>query len=158
MQNQSQESENNREARRSLMAVLAGATIAEIRRGLACLADPPAPSELRRPETGLVMLRGRIAGQGARFNLGEATVTRASVRLPSGEVGASYILGRDAERARLAALVDALWQRADYRAAVETHIVTPSRSRQDLERQAKAERTAATKVDFFTLVRGEDNP
>jgi alpha-D-ribose 1-methylphosphonate 5-triphosphate synthase subunit PhnG len=140
------------------MAVLAGATIAEIRQGLAGLANLPEPSELRRPETGLVMLRGRIAGQGARFNLGEATVTRASVRLPSGEIGASYILGRDAERARLAALVDALWQCADYRVAVEAHVLAPSRARQDAERQAKAERTAATKVDFFTLVRGEDNP
>ena len=158
MQNQSQKSENNIGARQALMAVLAGATIAEIRHGLAGLANLPEPSELRRPETGLVMLRGRIAGQGARFNLGEATVTRASVRLPSGEIGASYILGRDAERARLAALVDALWQCADYRAAVDAHILAPSRARQDAERQARAERTAATKVDFFTLVRGEDNP
>jgi alpha-D-ribose 1-methylphosphonate 5-triphosphate synthase subunit PhnG len=158
MQNQSQKSENDVAARQALMAVLAGATIAEIRRGLASLADLPEPTELRRPETGLVMLRGRVAGQGARFNLGEATVTRASVRLQSGEVGASYILGRDAERARLAALVDALWQRADYRAAIETHVLAPSRGRQDAERQAGAERTAATKVDFFTLVRGEDNP
>ena len=139
------------------MAVLAGATVEEMRRGLACLSGPPESSELRRSETGLVMLRGRVAGQGARFNLGEATVTRASVRLASGEIGASYILGRDAERARLAALIDALWQREDFRAAVETHILAPSRNRQSAERKAKAERTAATKVDFFTLVRGEDS-
>jgi alpha-D-ribose 1-methylphosphonate 5-triphosphate synthase subunit PhnG len=157
MQDHTQKPENAMSARQKLMAVLAGASIFEMRRGLACLSDLPEPSELRRPETGLVMLRGRIAGQGARFNLGEATVTRASVRLPSGEVGASYILGRDAERARLAALVDALWQREDYRAAIETHILEPSRGRQGAERQAKAERTAATKVDFFTLVRGEDD-
>ena len=158
MQNQAQQSEDAIKARQNLMAVLAGATTTEIRQGLASLADLPQPSELRRPETGLVMLRGRIAGQGARFNFGEATVTRASVRLPSGEVGASYILGRDAERARLAALVDALWQRPDYRAAVEAYILAPSCARQNAERRAKAERTAATKVDFFTLVRGEDNP
>ena len=151
-----QSQENAAIGRQRLMAVLAGATSAEIRRGLARLSDPPEPSELRRPETGLVMLRGRIAGQGARFNLGEATVTRASVRLPSGEVGASYLFGRDAERARLAAFVDALWQREDYRAAVEAHILAPLRERQEAERQAKAARTAATKVDFFTLVRGED--
>jgi alpha-D-ribose 1-methylphosphonate 5-triphosphate synthase subunit PhnG len=139
------------------MAVLSGATCAEIRHGLALMPDLPEPSELRPPETGLVMLRGRVAGQGAPFNFGEATVTRASLRLPSGEVGASYILGRDGERARLAALVDALWQRMDLRGAVETHILQPSRSRQDAEREAKAARVAATKVDFFTLVRGEDD-
>ena len=157
MQQRSQKSESAMSERQNMMAVLAGATAMEMRRGLACLADLPEPSELRRPETGLVMLRGRIAGQGARFNLGEATVTRASVRLPSGEVGASYILGRDAERARLAAVIDALWQREDFRAAVETHILEPSRERQGAVGQVKAERTAATKVDFFTLVRGEDD-
>lgn len=157
MQDRSEPSEAETDARKSMMAVLAGASAAEIRRGLARLADLPTPAELRRPETGLVMLRGRIAGQGARFNLGEATVTRASVRLPSGEIGASYILGRDGERARLAALVDALWQRSDLRDSVETHILRPSQSRQDAERQARAARTAATKVDFFTLVRGEDD-
>jgi alpha-D-ribose 1-methylphosphonate 5-triphosphate synthase subunit PhnG len=156
MQDRPQNQESATNGRQDLMAVLAGASAAEIRRGLARLSDLPEPSELRRPETGLVMLRGRIAGQGARFNLGEATVTRASVRLPSGEVGASYLLGRDSERARLGAFVDALWQREDYRAAVETHILAPSRVRQEAERQAKAARTAATKVDFFTLVRGED--
>jgi len=144
MQDRSEQSEQTTAARRNAMAVLAGATSAEIRRGLALLPDLPEPAELRAPETGLVMLRGRIAGQGARFNLGEATVTRASLRLPSGEVGASYLLGRDAERARLAALVDALWQRAEFRDAVEAHILAPSRSRQDAERQAKAARTAAT--------------
>lgn len=157
MQQPFEQSEPATGARRKAMAVLAGATVAEIRHGLASIRDLPEPLELRPPETGLVMLRGRIAGQGARFNLGEATVTRASLRLPSGEVGASYILGRDGARARLAALVDALWQRADFRDAVEAHVLAPSRNRQEAERQAKAARTAATKVDFFTLVRGEDD-
>ena len=59
------------------------------------------------------MLRGRAGGDGAPFNVGEATVTRAIVELPSGERGYGHILGRDAERARLAAILDALWQRAD---------------------------------------------
>ena len=36
---------------------------------------------LRAPETGLVMLRGRMGATGGAFNLGEATVTRCAVRL-----------------------------------------------------------------------------
>ncbi len=111
---------------------------------------------LRGPETGLVTLRGRIGGGGAPFNVGEATVTRATVRLASGEIGHSYALGRDREKARIAATVDALWQRADSRAAVEEKILAPlaARSAQaDAERRAE---TAATRVDFFTMVRGED--
>lgn len=157
MPERSQSTDPLQDGRRAAMSVLAGASAVEIRNGLSRLGAIPEPAELRPPEIGLVMLRGRVAGQGARFNLGEATVTRASVRLPSGEVGASYILGRDAERARLAAIVDALWQNEDYRGEVEANILAPSRNRQSAERQAKAERTAATKVDFFTLVRGEDN-
>ncbi|MGI9568832.1 MAG: phosphonate C-P lyase system protein PhnG, partial [Desulfobulbia bacterium] len=39
---------------------------------------------VRKPETGLVMVRGRAGGTGNPFNLGEATVTRCSVRSPSG--------------------------------------------------------------------------
>nr|WP_269812739.1 phosphonate C-P lyase system protein PhnG [Aurantimonas marina] len=61
---------------------------------------------LRAPEAGLVMRRGRIGG-GAPFNLGEACVARASVRLASGEVGHAMVLGRDTDHARLAAFFDA---------------------------------------------------
>ncbi len=52
------------------------------------------------------MRRGRIGG-GAPFNLGEACVARASVRLASGEVGHAMVLGRDTDHARLAAFFDA---------------------------------------------------
>ncbi len=70
----------------------------------------PAHENLREPENGLVMVRGRIGGDGAPFNLGEATVSRAAVRIASGEVGFGYTLGRDAEKARMIALCDAMVQ------------------------------------------------
>ena len=54
------------------------------------------------------MLRGRIGGDGAPFNFGEATVSRCAVRLATGETGFGYVLGRDHEKARLIALCDAL--------------------------------------------------
>ena len=41
----------------------------------------PAYTILRRPEIGLVMVKGRISGSGAPFCAGEMTVTRAAVRL-----------------------------------------------------------------------------
>ena len=46
---------------------------------------------LRRPEIGLVMVKGRISGTGAPFGAGEMTVTRAAVRLESGEIGFGYV-------------------------------------------------------------------
>ncbi len=99
----------------------------EIAARLAAL-GPPAHVELRPVETGLVMLQGRIGGDGAPFNFGEATVTRAAVRIASGEVGFSYVLGRDHDKARLAALCDALWQNEATRDALEREVLAPIRS------------------------------
>jgi alpha-D-ribose 1-methylphosphonate 5-triphosphate synthase subunit PhnG len=143
-------------ARQKAMAIFAQARWQEIADGLAIIGADVSHVDLRTPETGLVMLRGRIGGDGAPFNVGEATVTRCAVQLPSGEVGFSYALGRDLKKARLAALCDALWQNGAQREAVEQHVLTPVRRRLRAERSVADERTAATRVDFFTMVRGED--
>jgi alpha-D-ribose 1-methylphosphonate 5-triphosphate synthase subunit PhnG len=146
----------DRAGRRAAMAVLAQARAEEIASGLAALGPAPAHAEVRPAETGLVMVRGRIGGDGAPFNLGEATVTRCAVQLASGEIGFGYVLGRDRDKARLAALADALWQSADYQAAVERDVLVPLRARQQERLARTREETAATKVDFFTLVRGDN--
>jgi alpha-D-ribose 1-methylphosphonate 5-triphosphate synthase subunit PhnG len=138
------------------MRLLSHATGNEVSVGLAAIGDVHSHVELRAPETGLVMLRGRIGGDGAPFNIGEATVTRCAVQLRSGEIGLSYSLGRNREKARLAALCDALWQTETHRAAIEKYVLAPVRARTERERDLLARRTAATRVDFFTLVRGED--
>ena len=65
---------------------------------------------IRPPETGLVMLRGRIGGTGSAFNLGEATVTRCAVRTVRGHEGHAYVMGRNHGHAKLAAVCDALLQ------------------------------------------------
>jgi alpha-D-ribose 1-methylphosphonate 5-triphosphate synthase subunit PhnG len=140
--------------RREALAVLARADSKEIAQGLRQLDDGAAYSEPRPPEVGLVMLRGRIGSRGAPFNAGEATVTRAAVQLSSGETGFGYVLGRDREKARLVALCDALFQVNS--GDVERHVLAPLREKQKERQRLAREQTAATKVDFFTLVRGED--
>lgn len=117
--------------------------------------DVPPHEPLRTPENGLVMLRGRIGGDGAPFNLGEATVSRAAVRLASGEVGFGYTLGRDGAKAELIALCDALIQTTQYADTIEDAVLAPLRAHSASERARKAAEAAATKVDFYTLVRGE---
>ncbi|MBJ7532999.1 phosphonate C-P lyase system protein PhnG [Rhodomicrobium vannielii ATCC 17100] len=141
--------------RAAAMATFAAAETAELRCALECIGSIEAV-EIRKPETGLVMVRGRIGGDGAPFNVGEATVTRCVVRIASGETGFSYILGRDHEKARLAALCDALWQSSDRRAEIDAALIAPVRQRLGREREEARARTNATRVDFFTLVRGED--
>jgi alpha-D-ribose 1-methylphosphonate 5-triphosphate synthase subunit PhnG len=147
--------ENGRQARRqAAMAVLAHSDAAEIAGHLGAIAVP-AHETLREPENGLVMVRGRIGGDGAPFNLGEATVSRAAVRLTSGEVGFGYTLGRDRDKARMIALCDALIQTADHAGIVEASVLAPLRARIIAQRNRRAQETAATRVDFYTLVRGE---
>ena len=140
--------------RKTMMATLADADLRELLDGLAAIGAVEM-ADMRPAETGLVMLRGRVGGDGAAFNLGEAPVTRAAVRLATGETGFSYILGRDKEKARAAALCDALWQSPRHRDAVDRHILAPVRERCARARLRAREETAATRVDFFTLVRGD---
>jgi len=70
--------------RQALMRACAEASEAELEAALSALGGPTAAEELRPPQTGLVMLRGRIGGSGPSFNVGEATVTRAALRLETG--------------------------------------------------------------------------
>lgn len=142
------------ERRQGAMQVLSHAPAADIALRMAELPLPPY-QQLRAPENGLVMVRGRIGGDGAPFNLGEATVSRAAIRLHSGEVGFGYVLGRDGEKARLIALCDALIQSPDHASAIEAKVVAPLRAEMRAARDQAAAQAAATRVDFYTMVRGE---
>lgn len=144
-----------RARRREAMALLACTSTDEIARHLDSFGPLPAYEDVRRPECGMVMARGRIGGDGAPFNCGEATVTRAAVRIETGELGYGYVLGRDQTKARLIALCDAMIQHAALQARLDHHLLAPLRASLATERQVAAEQTAATKVEFFTLVRGE---
>ena len=147
--------ENGKQAQRqAAMAVLAHSAAADIAGCLVAIAVP-AYEDLREPENGLVMVRGRIGGDGAPFNLGEATVSRAAVRLSTGEVGFGYTLGRDRQKARMIALCDALMQSNEFADALEENVLTPLRAAMISVRNRKAAETAATRVDFYTMVRGE---
>jgi alpha-D-ribose 1-methylphosphonate 5-triphosphate synthase subunit PhnG len=147
--------ENARQAqRKAAMAVLAHSDAADISGRLDAVALPT-HENLREPENGLVMVRGRIGGDGAPFNLGEATVSRAAVRLSTGEVGFGYTLGRDRQKARMIALCDAMLQSDQFAGAVESGVIAPLRAAMVANRNREAAKTAATRVDFYTLVRGE---
>jgi alpha-D-ribose 1-methylphosphonate 5-triphosphate synthase subunit PhnG len=138
------------------MSVLALASAAELEACWDAVGEPPRYRMLRRPETGLVMVRGRAGGTGMRFNLGEATVTRCAVELPQGTVGVAYVRGRDHRHAELAALLDALLQDPARRDELERRVIVPLAEAHAARRRAAAERVAPTRVEFFTLVRGDE--
>jgi alpha-D-ribose 1-methylphosphonate 5-triphosphate synthase subunit PhnG len=138
--------------RKTWMATLAKAPPARL---AALFPHVPPHAVLRQPEIGAVMVRGRIGATGAAFNLGEMTVTRASVRLASGEVGHAWVQGRDKTHATRAAVIDALMQ-TDQAARLSATVLQPLTTEALAVRKARAAKAAATKVDFFTMVRGED--
>lgn len=108
---------------------------------------------LRAPEQGLVMVQGRAGGDGNAFNLGEMTVTRCAVRLADGTVGHGYVAGRSARHAELAAVFDGLLQTDRWAAFVTDRVVLPVKTGLGMAKAANAAKTAATKVEFFTMVR-----
>lgn len=109
---------------------------------------------LRKPETGLVMLRGRQGGTGSPFNIGETTMTRCSISLGDGTIGHAFVMGRSHDHALRAAVCDALLQGPEGISLAEEIIAPLAQERAERERQM-ALKNAATKVDFFTMVRGD---
>lgn len=140
------------DARRGWMGLLARAGAARL---AALLPEVPEHELLRPAEIGAVMVRGRVGGTGAPFNLGEMTVTRCVLRLACGAVGHAHVQGRDKGHALRAAAVDALMQTAQAE-DIRAQVLTPLAAEEAARRQARAAKAAATKVEFFTMVRGED--
>jgi alpha-D-ribose 1-methylphosphonate 5-triphosphate synthase subunit PhnG len=144
-------------SRQAWVGTLAKTSRAKLQGAWEALGDPPA-YRLLRGETGLVMLRGRIGGTGSPFNLGEMTMSRAVVQLQGQDdalIGFGYVAGRDVRQAELVALFDAMLQDPKRQDALLRTVVWPLAREHETAKAARAARVAASKVEFFTLVRGE---
>jgi alpha-D-ribose 1-methylphosphonate 5-triphosphate synthase subunit PhnG len=149
------DSETGRTARQRWLGVLARAGLDELQEAWTRHAGGAICTLVRKPEIGLVMTRGRAGGTGQAFNLGEMTVTRCAVQLGGTEiVGFGYVGGRHPQKAELVAAFDALLQAKDHSARLHRNVIEPLGRRQDARRAAAAEKTARTRVEFFTMVRG----
>ena len=144
------------DARKTWMGLLAKAPPETLRQLWDAAGLAPGFTWLRAPEIGSTMVQGRIGGTGAPFNLGEMTVTRCALKLrDAGTIGHAYVQGRDKTHARIAALVDALMQTAQ-ESRLRAAVLDPLAADHAARRRARAGEAAATRVDFFTMVRGED--
>ncbi len=142
------------ENRQQWMSVLARATHDELEKAWSALVPTPEYSLLRPAQTGLVMVQACANGNGEPFNMGEMTVTRCAVSMGP-TVGHAYVAGRDRRHAELAAVFDGLLQQSGAEALQKT-LISQLAARQQADRQKASAEAAATKVDFFTMVRGED--
>ena len=148
---------SGRTLRQRIMSALARALPEEVERAWERLPDKPGYGFLRAPQTGLAMIRGSAGGtQGEIFNLGEMTMTRASVTLDSGTVGHGYVAGRACRHAELCAIFDALGQEGEREKEILDQVVRPLEEAASERRAVLHRQSAATKVDFFTMVRGDD--
>ncbi|MEY8839926.1 phosphonate C-P lyase system protein PhnG [Cribrihabitans sp. XS_ASV171] len=143
------------QARQDWMGLLARAPEDELAALWGKVAQRPAFDWLRPPETGGVMVRGRTGATGSAFNLGEMTVTRCALALGDGTVGHGYVQGRSRAKAEAAALIDAMMQ-TDAADDLRRAVLEPLERNMAEARRTRAAKAAATKVDFFTMVRGED--
>lgn len=144
----------NLSPRQQWIGVLARAQLGELQPHEAALKDAEYQL-IRAPEIGMTLVRGRMGGNGAPFNVGEMSVTRCVVRLADGRTGYSYLAGRDKVHAELAALADAHLQGTQPSLWL-SDLITALANAQARRRAEKEADTAATKVEFFTLVRGEN--
>lgn len=141
------------------MAVLAKACLEQLETAVLSLKQLPKYTFLRSPEIGLTMVRGRMEGTGDPFNVGEMTLTRCVVQIEGSEAdliaGFGYVAGRSHRHAELAAVCDALLQHPDWYNSVHTQVIQPLQqiARDRLSQQAVE--TEATRVNFFTMPRGE---
>lgn len=137
------------------MSVLAKSPTDRLAQAVTQFGELPTYLWLRKPEAGLAMVRARTGGSGAQFNLGEMSVIRCALRLSSGETGIAYVAGRNRHHAEWAALFDALLQ-TDARAAVQAKVIAPLEQWLQEKRTRAVAEAKATKVEFMTMVRGED--
>lgn len=169
-------SENWNTPRRNWIATLAKASLSDLERYCGEVMDtisldPPDYHFLRPPEVGLAMVRGRAGGTGQVFNLGEMTLTRCVLQLESlneeasdsqsvdfeggGFTGFGYVAGRSQRHAELAAFCDALLQHPNWQSAIQADVIEPLEKIMAEKCDREAQAVEATRVNFFTMLRGE---
>ena len=141
--------------RQQWLAVMARASLTALEQHWQFLGQKREYEILRAPEIGLVMAQGRAGGSGAPFNFGEISVSRSTIRMTEhthSVIGEGYVMGCKRRQALLIALLDGYLQLPES----DQGFVQTLFADQQKKRAERASKIATSKVDFFTLVRGED--
>lgn len=138
--------------RQHWMSVLAHSQPAELAARLNALNITADYEVIRTAETGLVQIQARMGGTGERFFAGDATLTRAAVRLADGTLG----YGRDKQHAERCALIDALMQQTRHFQNLSETLIAPLDADRMARIAARQAEVNASRVDFFTMVRGDN--
>lgn len=107
------------------------------------------------PETGMIMVQAKADGSNGRFNLGEVTVSRCVLEVKKTYMGTAWVMGSDLRHAELAALFDALLQDPATHDPLANTLIKKLKIKQTAKNERMAQDAADTRVEFFTLKRGE---
>ncbi|MCF8198161.1 MAG: phosphonate C-P lyase system protein PhnG [Sulfuritalea sp.] len=113
----------------------------------------PVATWLRKPQSGLTMVRARAGGTGMQFNLGEASVTRCAMQDGMGRVGIGYVRGGNSRHAELVALFDLALQDAALQSEILDSVVSPLAAARVAAREKSSCEAAATRVAFYAMAR-----
>ncbi len=143
--------------RQRWMLALAHSRADTLSKQLKALKLAPEYELIRAPEVGLMQIQARMGGTGNRFFAGDTTLTRAVVRLAvSGTLGYSYLLGRNKHHAEQCAVIDALLQEPEHFHTLMEALIAPLEAEREAKISARCAEVNTSKVDFFTLVRGDN--
>ena len=122
--------------------------LADVAAGVECW---PEFTPVNSPETGLIMVHGRMGGLGGRFPLGECTVTRCTVQDDQGYMGLAYVLGDSLAHAEIAAKLDALLQHPERRSSLWDRIIVPLMILRTAREAQTRQENQRSRVQFFTM-------
>lgn len=142
--------------RQHWMSVLAHSQPAELAARLNALNINADYEVIRAAETGLGADSGANGRHRRTLFAGDATLTRAAVRLTDGTLGYSWVLGRDKQHAERCALIDALMQQNRHFQNLSETLIAPLDADRMARIAARQAEVNASRVDFFTMVRGDN--
>jgi len=149
---QSEALKKNRKAWMGLLSCADPEDLETIRKNLDALIDY---IYIVKPETGMIMVQAKADGSKQRFNLGETTISRCILKVRGQYLGASWIMGSSLKHAELAALFDALLQDPEYNKKLTIPLLQLLQEKEKTKNAKIARDAVDTKVEFFTLKRGE---
>ena len=141
--------------RKEWITLLGSADPVDLEAAIKELANKVEITHVMKPETGMIMVQAKADGSNGRFNLGEVTVSRCVLEVNNNFMGTSWVMGSDLRHAELAALFDALLQDPDTHDQLATTLIKELKAKQTAKNERLARDASDTRVEFFTLKRGE---
>ena len=141
--------------RKTWIALLGNADPMDLEAARKALGDEVDITHVVKPETGMIMIQAKADGSNSRFNLGEITVSRCVLEVKKIYMGTSWVMGSDLRHAELAALFDGMLQDPATHEKLAETLIKELKIKQTAKNERLAQDASDTRVEFFTLKRGE---